>query len=106
MLGEDTGGGRVGPRLGLRIRSLTRRGRSARTCLPGPVRATVVGPDVGRVRRALFYAGRRWAGRDRRLPFARTLRFRRGGRVSARAVLLVRGWGRFRVARKIRVCRG
>jgi hypothetical protein len=100
-------GGRLRPRLALRVRDrVTRRGRAARLCARGPVRVTVVGPDVGRVRHALFYAGRRWAGRDRRVPFARTLRFAGGGVVRIRAVLLVRGWGRFQLARGIRLCPG
>jgi hypothetical protein len=98
------GGARTRPRLALRLRPRDR-SRRARSCAPGPVRATVVGPDVGRVRRALFYAGSRWAGRDRRVPFARTLRFARDRVGRARAVLLVRGWGRLRLQGRIRLCR-
>jgi hypothetical protein len=99
------GGARLRPRLALRLRARGASG-AAGACGRGPVRATVVGPDVPRVGRALFYAGSRWAGRDRRVPFARTLRFRAGRVGRARAVLLVRGWGRLRLAGRIRLCRG
>src|SRR5205807_1501020 len=76
------GAERSRPRLALQVRTFAPRGRgrAARNCAAGAVRAFVVGPDVGRVRRALFYADRRWAGRDRRAPFARTLRFARARR--------------------------
>jgi hypothetical protein len=100
------GRGRRRARVGLRL--APRRVRRDR-CARAPVAATLVGPDVARVRRADFYAGRRRAVRDARAPFSRSLgfgRLRGPGWHGIRVVAWLRGGGRAVLFRKLRVCPG
>ena len=66
--GSGSGGRRRRARLSLRLR-YRKRGRCAR----GRVRATVVGRDRRRVKRALFYRGRSRVGMDRRPPLTKVI---------------------------------
>jgi hypothetical protein len=93
-------------RLGLRL--APRRVRRDR-CARAPVATMLVGPDVARVRRADFYAGRRRALRDARAPFSRRLgfgRLRGRGWHGIRVVAWLREGGRAVLFRKLWVCPG
>jgi hypothetical protein len=64
-----------GPRVKLKVRYAKRRLlRAARSCVPGRLRASILGRDKRAVRRVDFRIGGRKAGRDRRAPFSKGLR--------------------------------
>jgi hypothetical protein len=97
--------GRV--RLRLRLRYRVGRTHTGRRCARSRVRATVVGRDRRRVRRAVFYLGRRRVGADSRYPFSRIVDGRHHGsshrhRVAARVRL--RDERRARLRNRYRAC--
>jgi hypothetical protein len=76
-----------------------------RVCSKRLARASLFGPDVGLVKRVDFRVGRRFAGRDKKAPFSRSLRVGSGRHhesVTAKALLVD---GRTAsVSRRLRPC--
>jgi len=107
--GSPSRTGRARPRLRLRL-SYRRRGRtrSGRRCARSRVRATLVGRDRGKVRRALFARGRRVFRLDRRRPFSRIVHRRHRGRAHRHRVRVrvrMKDGRRVRLRRSFRACR-
>jgi hypothetical protein len=100
----------AGPGRRLRL-SLVVRGRPGRSrgrgCLRAPVRAWVIGADMGLARRVDFRLARLEVGGDRRSPFSRGVRLPRSGRPRSyrvHALVRLRDGRRVRLSRSLRAC--
>ena len=97
---------RTRPRLslGLVARSVRRRGIR---CVPGPVRASVPGPDRRGISRVDFHLNGTRKARDRRLPFAATIRLSRHSRSQLQRIkarVYMRDGRRLSLIRRVRSC--
>jgi hypothetical protein len=99
-------GARPRPRLALRLVAPTVRRRGSR-CAPGPVRASVSGADRRAVSRIDFHLNGTRKVRDRRLPFAASIRLSRHTRPRMQRIkarVFMRDGRRLSLVRRVRSC--